>query len=165
MIYNITVIDVQNNILDTINEYTAELKAIQAVKIDTTHKVLTNKCISGSCAILRNASYSMHDKYDKELSVSYTINTRIGSIKYQNRTITARVYTGTSTGILKDIRPMTPVELNDQLTDIKDKLANDIAELNSEYKRASSIVKKHNDLVVKINAFNDCVSYASKARF
>lgn len=166
MAYHATITkeQIRQNLKERINADRAQLDALKRVKIDTSHKVLTNRAISGEGAVLRNAPYSMHDKNDKELSISYVVKTGENGLKYENRTITARVFTGETTGILKDIRLMTPAELNDQLTDVKDSLANNIADFRDEYRRADSIAKKHNALVEKIEEFNDGLSYASKAQ-
>lgn len=164
MKYHIKAEAIRKNLQQRIDNDTAELNALKGVKIDTSHKVLTNRAISGDGATLRNASYSMHDKDDKELSVSYVVKWGESGRKYESRIIVARTFTGTSTGILKDIRLMTPQELADTLQDIIEHLASNIGEFKSEYKRAESIAKKHNALVDKINAFNDGLSYASKAQ-
>ena len=164
MKYPITKEEIRRNLQARIDETAAELAALKGVKIDTTHKTLTNRSISGEGARIDN-----YLSIGKALYVSYTVKTAEHT-RYASRDITAYTYNnpdGTeigSNGFLRISRTMTPTELNDLLQDVKDGLANTIGELKSEYRRADSIARKHNKLVEQINTFNDGLSYAGKAQ-
>lgn len=156
---------IRKNLEKRIIENTAELEALKGVKIDTKHKTLTNKAISGEGARIGD-----YIGIGKALYVSYAVKYKDGHTKYDKRDITAYTYNnedGTeigTIGIMRQSRTMTPSELNDVLIDIKDGLASTIGCLQSEYRRAESIAKKHNALVAKITEFNAGLSYASEAQ-
>lgn len=164
----ITAEQIRANLKQRIDENTAELNALKGVKINTEHKTLTNKAVTGEGA--RIGDYL---GINKALYVSYYVDhSREGgsSRKYMCRDITAYSYYDEngkeigSEGGLRISRTITPKELNDILTDVKDGLASTIGDLKSEYRRAESIAKKHNSLVAKLKEFNDSVSYASEAQ-
>jgi len=147
-----------------IAEHEAELKALKGVKIDTKHKTLTNRAISGEGARIGD-----YIGINKALYVSYVVE-HGHSCKYMNRDITAYSYydeNGQELGT-KDYtrisRTITPAELATVVRDVMDGLASTIGQLKSEYKRADAIAKKHNKLVEQLKAFNDGVSYASEAQ-
>lgn len=165
MKYHMTAEDIRNNLQTRLDESNAELLALKGVKIDTKQKTLTNRAISGDGARI--------DKYmdlGKALYVSYAIKYKDGHTRYASRDITVYSYhdqAGNELGVegyRRISRTITPTELNVILQDIKDSLASTIGDLKSEYRRAESIAKKHNAIIDKINAFNDGLSYASKAQ-
>lgn len=162
--YTMTADEIRQNVQQRIDEYTAELKALKGVKIDTKHKTLTNRAISGEGARIGD-----YIGIGKALYVSYTIEHNDGSRRYASRDITAYSYNNPdgseigSEGYRRISRTITPAELAVIVQDVRDGLASTIGDLRSEYRRADSIAKKRNALVDKINAFNDSVSYASKA--
>ena len=151
-----------------IAEIEAELKALKGVKINTDHKVLTNRAISG-----KGARIGDYIGIGKALYVSYTVDqSKYGGspIKYMSRDITAYSYydeNGKELGsedCLRISRTITPKELAVIVEDIKDGLASTIGNLKSEYSRAESIARKQNALVDKIDEFNKIVSYESEAQ-
>jgi hypothetical protein len=161
----ITPEQIRNNLQKRITETKAELQALKGVHIDTKHKTLTNRAITGEGARI--------DDYigiGKALYVSYVIKYKDGSMRYASRDITAYSYQkedGSEIGAkdgLRISRTITPAELQVILQDVKDGLASLVGELESEYRRAASIAKKHNALVDKINEFNKDLSYASEAQ-
>lgn len=163
--YPITKEQIRDNLKARITENEAELKALKGVKIDTKHKTLTNRAISGEGAQIDN-----YLSINKALFVSYAVKYADGHTRYMSRDITAYSYYDQagkeigSNGIIRISRTITPAELAVIVQDIKDGLASTIGDLKSEYRRADSIAKKHNALVEKINAFNDGLSYASEAK-
>lgn len=166
--YEITANKVRENIKARIAENQAELDALKGVTIDTKQKTLSNRAISGKGTIIGD-----YIGLGKALYINYTIDKPKdgGSYtSYTKRDITAYSYynpdgseIGTN-GCMRISRTITPAELNDILTDVKDGLASTIGNLQSEYRRATSIAKKHNALVAKINEYNDGLSYASDAK-
>jgi len=151
-----------------IAEAEAELEALKGVKINTDHKVLTNRAISG-----KGARIGDYIGIGKALYVSYTVDhSKYGGspMKYMSRDITAYSYydeNGAELGskeCLRISRTITPAELAVIVQDVKDGLASAIGDLKSEYRRADSIARKQNALVDKIDEFNKSVSYASDAQ-
>lgn len=162
--HEITADEINTNLRERIEETRAELKALKGVKINTNHKTLTNKSITGEGA--RIGDYL---SIGKALYVSYVVETGERR-KYMSRDITAYTYNnpdGTeigSNGIMRISRTMTPSELDAQLQSIIATLANELTALEQEKIRAGEIAKKHNELVAQLKEFNDSVSYASKAQ-
>lgn len=161
----ITKEQIREKLAARIAENEAELKALKGIKIDASHKVLTNRAVSGE-----NARIGDYIGLGKALFVFYSVEYKDGHSRHFTRDITAYSYEDEngqeigSSGGLRISRTITPAELAVIIQDIKDGLASNITNLKSEYRRADTIAKKHNALVEKIEAFNDGLSYASEAQ-
>lgn len=161
----ITADKIRTNLQERIAEYKAELQALKGVKIDTKHKTLTNRAISGDGARIGD-----YIGIGKALYISYKVTRADGGTKYMSRDITAYSYEGLDgkeigvDGFTRISRTITPAELQAILTSIIEALERNLKELQSEYKRAESIANKHNKLVEQLKAFNNSVSYASEAQ-
>jgi hypothetical protein len=161
----ITADQIRQNLSARIAEDEAQLEALKRVKIDTKHKTLTNRAISGDGARIGD-----YIGINKALFVSYAVKYADGHTKDETRDITAYSYhdeDGKEIGskdFLRISRTITPAELAVIVQDVMDGLASTIGDLKSEYRRAESIATKHNALVAKLQQFNDSVSYASQAQ-
>jgi hypothetical protein len=165
MKYEITAERIRTSLQKRLDEETAELEALKNVSINTDHKTLTNRAITGDGA--RIGDYL---GINKALFVSYIVAYSDGSKRYASRDITAYSYYDEAgkeigaNGCIRISRTITPAELADILRDVIESKAEFIGTLQSEFKRAETIAKKHNALVKQINEFNDSVSYASEAQ-
>lgn len=165
MKYNIQARDIKKNLADRIATNKAELQALKQVKVNTKHNKLTNRAIE-------NATVFNYIDINKAVRVSFSVEMPDGHTSYKSREITAYSYTDEKgnelgvedNGFTRKSRTITPTEFNIILQDIKDGLASNIGELESEYERAVEITQEHNKLVEQINKFNNSVSYASKAQ-
>lgn len=143
-------------------ELQAELYALDGVTIDTKHKTLTNRAISGFGARIDD-----YLSIGNALYVSYQVKHPDGHTQYASRTISAYTYEypdGTEIGVngfLRISRTMTPTELVAEVTRVMQGLEESIALLKSERKRAQTLVNQHNKLVAVIKKHNDGVSYNS----
>lgn len=161
----VTAEQIREKLQARIDETSAELKALQNVKIDTKQKALTNRAISGEGARIGD-----YISIGKALYVSYATKYKNGHTRYMSAEITAYSYQDENgqeigaNGISRISRTITPAELETILQGVKDSRAETIKNLKSEYKRADAIAKKHNALVDKIDEFNKGISYASEAQ-
>lgn len=161
----ITADEVRSNLQRSIDKSTAKLNALKGVTINTTHKVLTNRAISGDGARI--------DDYlgiNKALFISYAVKYSDGHTGYMSDDIIAYSYydengreLGSNSG-LRISRVITPNELNHNVQKVVVSLESYIKELKFEYKRADTIVKKRNDLLAKIEDFNNSINSATEAK-
>jgi hypothetical protein len=162
MVYPISGDTIRANLDLRIREHTSELNALKAIKINTAHKTLTNKCISGA-QIINYLNINKGYKYN------YVIEYADGHTKYEYQEHEAYTYhdkdgneLGTN-GILRISRALEPQELAQQVADLIARRTSELNKYKKEYENADAIAKKHNALMLKINAYNDAISYATGA--
>lgn len=162
MLYKISSDDIRKNLDERIREHTSELDALKAIKINTAHKTLTNKCIDGAKII-------NYLSINKGYAYNYTVKYADGHTKYEYREHGAYTYNDKdgnelgANGILRISRALEPQELAQQVADLIAQRTSELNDYKKEYKNADAIAKKHNALADKINAYNNTVSYATGA--
>lgn len=162
MLHKITGDDIRKNLAERIAEHTAELDALKAIKINTAHKTLTNRCIDGAKII----DYS---SINKGYRYNYIVKYADGHTKYEYSEHGAYSYHDKdgnelgANGFLRISRTLEPQELAEQVADLIAQRTNELNNYKKEYKNADAIAKKHNALADKINAYNKTVCYATGA--
>jgi len=155
--------EIQKKLQYRIDTDTAELKALKQVNINTGHKNLNNKSVTG-------AKVADYIGIDKAVNVYYQVKHQDGHPEYKHRTITAYTYNdinGVEIGAvngLRTSRTLTPKEFIVVLNDVIESVASNLGQFKSEYRRADTIAKQQNALVDKINAFNNKLTHASEAQ-
>lgn len=163
----ITLEELENNLKNRILENQAEVKALRGVSINTSHKTLNNRSVTGEG--VRIGDYI---GINKALFVSYAVEWPDNRRKYETTTITAYSYEDENGVSLRSVpgsytrtsRTITPEELRKVVNGVIEARIETIKELKKELKRSRTIVKQQNSLVDKLKAFNDSVSYASQAQ-
>lgn len=161
---NITVSEARNNLIQRFTELQAEAEALEAVKINVKHKTLTNRAVTGG----RIGDYL---GINKALYVSYAVTYPDMRVKYQSFELPAYSYhdengqeIGTN-GVVRISRTLTPSELQELVADVVKKKREYIAELEAEFKQVKELVQERQEILEKIEAFNNKVSYASEMKF
>lgn len=152
----ITAKDLQTVLANRINEAEAELEALKAVTINTGHKTLTNKAVTGG----RIGDYI---GIGKALFVSYQSYHR-----YMSTDLVAYTYTnpdGTEIGVngfIRTSRTLTPTELRERLDDLIASRASDIGYLKADLVNATKIVAKYNKMAEQMETFRDGLTWATR---
>lgn len=146
-----------------ITEHRAEIAALDQVEINTKHKTLSNRAISGYGARLGDYVVS------KALFVSYTIKYTDGHTKYESSTINAYTYEDEngndlgSIGCLRISRLYTPVEMQEQVNKLIALRQVELKRLEEEANNAAKLVRQYNAIVDKVNAFEDGLTWATRS--
>jgi len=163
--HKITADKILENLQKRIDEDGAELAALQGVKINTDHKTLTNKAVTGD-----GARIGEYLGINKALYLSYAIKYIDGHIRYDSTNFIAYSYEDENgaelgtVGCVRISRTVTPKELAETVRGIIEAKKQAIAKLKSDYRRAETIAKQQNALIDKIDKFNNTTSYASEAQ-
>lgn len=153
----ITVSQLQNKLNERINDVSAEIDALKAVKINTSHKTLTNRAIE-------NGTIGDYLSIGKALFISYQSDYR-----YQTTTINAYSYEDEngqelgSDGFRRISRTITPLELKASLDQVIGYRENDLAGYKNDLKRAESIVFEHNNIVDRAEKLSNGVTWATRS--
>ena len=131
-------------ISDFINSKRAELEALEAISINTAHKALTNKAVSGA---------EIRPDYSGYPVLNY--NFKSGG-QYHHDYIRAYEY-GSQERIL-------PVVMLERLEETRARIASNIKEAELELERVGEIVDKSNELREIVDAFNASFTYAGIAK-
>jgi hypothetical protein len=157
---DITANEVRTNLLNRYQETEAEAVALEAVKINTKHKTLTNRAIEGG----RIGDYL---SFAKALYVSYTVTYQDGSKSYKSLDINAYSYHDENgkelgaEGCIRISRTVTPGELAKTVTELAKSKRETLQDITLELENVPALVKQRNELANTIHEFNEGVSYAS----
>lgn len=163
--HKIRAAEIRANLKRRIDQDAAELKALQAVKINTKHKTLTNRAIEGP-----GARVGDYIGTEKALYIYYTVKYEGGGVESRSSNVTAYTYEDEAgeplgvDGIIKRSRTLTPRELGEKVGRIIKGKREAIREFKKEYSRADATAKKQNALIDRIDAYNARTSYATKAQ-
>lgn len=139
----------------------AQLEALKAITIKTTHKALTNRSIEG-------ARLGDYIDIGKALYISYYVENGSGYKQYKSRDITVYTYQnpdGSEIGAehgLRISRTMTPTEARAELDRIIDGLQESITSIEADYKQADKIAAKYDKLSDQMESFLDGLTWASR---
>lgn len=152
----VTTKELQDVLATRINEAEAELEALKAVTINTEHKTLTNKAITGG----RIGDYI---GIGKALFVSYKsynryMSTDLLAYSYENPDGTE---IGTN-GMIRISRTMTPLELKSSLDKFIASREISLKSLKVDLINAAKIVAKYNRLSAQLNELLDGTTWATR---
>ena len=151
-----TVKELQTVLAGRINETEAELEALKAVQINTSHKTLTSRAVTGG----RIGDYL---GIDKALYVSYQAGHR-----YMSFDMIAYSYAhpdGSEIGVnggLRISRTVSPAELRDNLDKVIAGREASLLQLKTDLVNADKIIAKYNRLAEQMSQLLDSTSYATR---
>lgn len=136
---------------------TAELTALKAVKINTSHKALNNKSVE-------NARIGDYLGIDKALYISFIVEHR-----YYTLDVIAYTYNGLdgkelgAVAGLRTSRTLTPAEMRESLDDLIEGREKGLETIKSELTNADKIVKRYNKIAADYNEFDKNITWVTRS--